>query len=82
MTSRAPRSNSASTDESAKVQSIDSIAAAGHARGFCMGSIQKYAARQGKKKGEERKDLFKILHYAIFALHYLDKENKDEDQSS
>ncbi len=59
-----------------EVQSVDAIAAAGHWRGFCLGSIQKYAARQGKKVGEERSDLFKIIHYGLLALHFYDKENK------
>lgn len=59
-------------DQEAPIQAIDGIHAAGNSRGFCIGSIQKYAARQGKKKGQERADLLKIIHYALFAMHFSD----------
>ena len=32
--------------------------------------------RYGKKEGYNRKDLLKILHYAIIALHVHDEENE------
>src|SRR6187431_3747746 len=38
------------------IQSVDLIFAAGHGRGFSIGNIIKYAARQGKKQGQERAD--------------------------
>jgi hypothetical protein len=47
-----------------------------------MGNILKYAQRYGKKDGKNRKDLMKVIHYAIIQLyqdHYtkeLDNENK------
>ena len=40
--------------------------------GFCIGNILKYAQRYGKKDGTNRKDLMKVLHYAIIALHVHD----------
>lgn len=36
-------------------------------------SVMKYAARYGKKDGYNRKDLLKILHYALIWLNYHDK---------
>ena len=42
---------------------------AGHGEGFCMGNIMKYAMRYGKKKGHNDLDLYKIIHYAIIAIH-------------
>lgn len=50
------------------VQSIDLINSSGHLVGFCVGDIIKYASRLGKKKGQARKDLLKIIHYAVFLL--------------
>lgn len=56
-----------------EVQPIDCIMAGGHGTGFCIGSIQKYSGRYGKKAGEARKDLLKIIHYAILQLHNHDE---------
>jgi hypothetical protein len=41
----------------------------GHGEGFCIGNIMKYVQRYGKKDGYNRKDLMKVLHYTIMALH-------------
>jgi len=49
---------------------------AGHGEGFCIGNIMKYAMRYGKKNGKSDADLFKIIHYALIALHLNDKESK------
>ena len=48
-----------------KYQATDVIIDSGHGEGFCMGNIMKYAKRYGNKEGKNRKDLLKILHYAI-----------------
>ena len=50
--------------------------AGGHGTGFCIGNILKYAQRYGKKGSREdaRKDLLKVLHYAIIQLHVHDQE--------
>lgn len=57
-----------------KYQATDMIIDAGHGEGFTIGSIMKYAKRYGKKDGKNRKDLMKIIHYAIIALHIHDGE--------
>ena len=44
-----------------------------------MGNILKYAQRYGKKEGKNKKDLMKVIHYAMIQLsqdHY--KDYKDE----
>lgn len=41
-------------------------------KAFCIGNILKYAQRYGKKEGCNRKDLLKVIHYAIMALHVHD----------
>jgi hypothetical protein len=51
---------------------------AGYAEGFCMGNIQKYWKRYGKKEGKNRKDLLKIIHYAIIMLHVHDNQTPGE----
>jgi hypothetical protein len=47
--------------------------------GFCIGNVLKYAQRYGRKDGYNRKDLQKVLHYAIMALHVHDIENKESE---
>jgi hypothetical protein len=44
------------------IQVMDLIGSMGHGRPFAIGNIIKYAARQGKKRGQERADILKILH--------------------
>jgi len=61
-----------------KFQATEFIMDSGHGEGFCIGNILKYAQRYGKKEGHNRKDLLKVLHYSIMAIHNHDmtKENK------
>ena len=54
-------------------QATEIIIDQGHGSGFCMGNILKYAQRYGKKNGKNKKDLMKVIHYAIIQLsqdHY------------
>jgi hypothetical protein len=53
-------------------QSTEFIIDCGHGMGFALGNVLKYAQRYGKKDGANRKDLMKILHYALIALHQHD----------
>ncbi len=64
---------------SGRYQATDMIIDAGHGDGFCIGNILKYGKRYGKKSGHNRKDLMKIIHYAIIALHVHNLEHKDEE---
>src|SRR6056300_234363 len=59
-----------------KYQATDVIIDSGHGMGFCMGNIIKYAKRYGNKEGHNRKDLLKILHYAIIMLDIHDDRDK------
>ena len=54
-----------------KFQATEFILDSGHGEGFCIGNILKYTQRYGKKgtPGDARKDLFKVIHYAIIAIH-------------
>ena len=60
-------------------QATEFIIDGGHGVGFTIGNILKYAQRYGHKGNPEdwRKDLMKVIHYAIIALHVHDLENKD-----
>ena len=60
-----------------KFQATEFIIDGGHGEGFCIGNIMKYAQRYGKKDGYNRKDLMKVLHYALIALHVHDLEHED-----
>ncbi len=57
-----------------KYQATEFIIDAGHGRGFCIGNCMKYLQRFGKKGGENRKDVLKVIHYAMILLHTLDEE--------
>ena len=63
-----------------KFQATEFIIDGGHGEGFCIGNVLKYAQRYGKKDGRNRKDLLKILHYAIIMLyvHDLNEGNQNE----
>lgn len=62
-----------------KFQSTEVIIARGHGTGFCMGNVDKYANRYGKKGTREdaRKDLLKVIHYALLQLHVHDSEEQE-----
>jgi len=59
-----------------KFQATEFIVDSGHGEGFCIGNIMKYAQRYGRKDGHNRKDLMKVLHYAIMAIHNHDLTRK------
>lgn len=61
-----------------KFQSTEVIIARGHGTGFCMGNVDKYANRYGKKGTREdaRKDLLKVIHYALLQLYVHDSEEE------
>ena len=68
-----------------KFQTTEVMIDRGRGEGFLMGNIDKYSLRYGMKgsKEDHRKDLLKILHYAILMLYVHDSENgevNDEDQ--
>jgi hypothetical protein len=60
-----------------KFQSTEVIIERGHGTGFCMGNIDKYSNRYGNKgtRDDARKDLMKVLHYALIQLYIHDTEN-------
>tara|TARA_R100001126_G_C4740923_1_gene108368 strand:+ start:263 stop:541 length:279 start_codon:yes stop_codon:yes gene_type:complete len=59
-------------------QATEFIIDGGHGEGFCIGNIMKYAQRYGKKNGYNRKDLMKIIHYAVIAMHNHDLYNEEK----
>ena len=58
------------------IQVYDLFMSLGIAEDVCRANIIKYASRMGKKNGESRKDIMKILHYAILWLHAFDKSTE------
>ena len=62
-------------------QATEFIIDSGHGEGFCIGNIMKYAQRYGKKNGKDRRDLLKVIHYGIIALHINDMENSENNES-
>lgn len=59
----------------AKFQATEFIFDSGHGIGFTIGNVLKYAQRYGKKgtHADARKDLQKILHYTLMAMHLHDE---------
>lgn len=57
------------------IQALDLIAAGGMLMQFAASSIIKYTFRFGKKDGFNRKDVLKVIHYAIFILWELNKRD-------
>ena len=59
------------------IQTLDLIEACGDAEAFCRCNILKYASRYDKK-GTARRDIMKILHYAVLLMHFNDKNAQRE----
>ena len=60
-----------------RVQTLDLIEACGDGEAFCRSNILKYASRYDKK-GTARRDILKILHYAVLLMHFNDKNAQRE----
>jgi hypothetical protein len=52
------------------IQTIDLMAAKDLAVGFCQANILKYGSRYGDKDGRNKRDLLKVIHYAMLLLHF------------
>ena len=52
------------------VQTLDLMAAQDIASGFCQANILKYGSRYGSKDGKNKRDLMKVIHYAMLLLHF------------
>lgn len=57
-------------DEYREIQTIDLMAAKGLAPSFCQANILKYGSRYGDKEGRNKRDLMKVIHYAMLLLHF------------
>lgn len=51
-------------------QTIDLMAAKELASDFCQANILKYGSRYGDKDGRSKRDLLKVIHYAMLLLHF------------
>ena len=58
------------SDGYADIQTIDLMAAKRLAAGFCQANILKYGSRYGDKDGRNKRDLMKVIHYAMLLLHF------------
>lgn len=59
-----------SVDEYNHIQTIDLMAAKKLAASFCQANILKYGSRYGEKEGRNKRDLLKVIHYAMLLLHF------------
>lgn len=60
------------------IQTIDLMAAKKLAASFCQANILKYGSRYGDKDGRNKRDLLKVIHYAMLLLHF-DKHYSRQD---
>jgi len=63
------------------IQTKEIIIDCGDGIPFTRGNIIKYAQRYGKKAGRNRKDLLKVLHYALIMLYVHDLETNLEGKN-
>lgn len=67
------------TNDYSDIQTIDLMAAKNLAVPFCQANILKYGSRYGEKDGRNKRDLLKVIHYAMLLLnfdgHYIRKDN-------
>lgn len=65
-----------------KYQATDIIIDSGHGTGFCLGNVIKYSKRYGKKGNadDHRRDIMKVLHYALIQLYIHDQAQPVETQ--
>jgi hypothetical protein len=61
-----------------RIQTTEFIQSNGGGIEFTRGNIIKYAQRYGMKDGRNRKDILKVLHYAIIMLNTHDVETEQE----
>ena len=61
-----------------KIQTLDLIEACGDGEAFRRSNILKYASRYDKK-GTARRDIMKILHYAVLLMNFNDKNAQREE---
>jgi hypothetical protein len=52
------------------IQTIDLMDAKNLAASFCQANILKYGSRYGQKEGRNKRDLLKVIHYAMLLLHF------------
>ena len=52
------------------VQTLDLMASKDLASAFCQANILKYGSRYGNKDGKNKKDLLKVIHYAMLLAHF------------
>ena len=62
----------------ADIQTLDLIESCGDGEAFCRSNILKYASRYDRK-GTARRDIIKILHYALLLLYFNDKNANREE---
>jgi hypothetical protein len=52
------------------IQTLDVWENLDMAEQMCLGTLLKYAMRFGKKRGKNKTDLLKLIHYAILTYHF------------
>ena len=61
------------------VQTLDLLHSIGISEEVCQGNVIRYLSRWGKKKGRNRLDLLKAVHYTILLMHFSEDNEKRND---
>ena len=67
-------------DDGTQIQDLlNSIGVAEH---FCQGNAMKYIARYGRKKGKNKLDLLKAIHYILLLMYFSELNNGEGDNEN
>ena len=61
------------------IQTVDLMAAKNLSQHFCQANILKYGSRYGDKDGRNKRDLLKVIHYAMLLLHFDGHYNRQDN---
>ena len=68
-------------DDDNGTQIQDLLNSIGVAEHFCQGNAMKYIARYGRKKGKNKLDLYKAIHYILLLMYFSETSEENHENS-
>jgi len=66
-------------DDDNGTQIQDLLNSIGVAEHFCQGNAMKYIARYGRKKGKNKLDLYKAIHYILLLMYFSETSEENHE---
>ncbi|NRA10819.1 MAG: DUF3310 domain-containing protein [Crocinitomicaceae bacterium] len=66
-------------DDDNGTQIQDLLNSIGVAEHFCQGNAMKYVARYGRKKGKNKLDLYKAIHYILLLMYFSETSEENHE---